>query len=242
MMYTNSPSVFNMVKLSSGMSALSYAPGTSKMATFIPSFASMIRLVNRAAKDMVREYTSSLCMYYLCGLTSAQFLPFNFPHFSFISLLLTGLPFFDFVVLWGSSAPIMFISYSSVYSLYMYIISLLTCLFIPFLAVICVNVVSTAIFCISWMNSFSFSSILMNWFPYFFPPNFISRISKYFPTFDLLCLILLLSRHLVYTSLDFTVSLSVYTGAFWSLVSVWFFSFSGCSLSSFFCLWYHTWQ
>ena len=90
-------------------------------------------LVSRASKYMVGKDTYSLGVYHICGLTSLQFLPFNFPHFSFISLLLTGLPFFDFVVLWGSSAPIMFISYSWVYSLYMDIISLLTCPFYPFL-------------------------------------------------------------------------------------------------------------
>ena len=83
MMSTNSPSIFNMMNLSSGMSELRYAPGTSKMATYISVCASMIRLVNRASKDMACEDASYLGMQYLYVLPSANVFPFSFPHFFF---------------------------------------------------------------------------------------------------------------------------------------------------------------
>ena len=61
-MSTDSPSVFNMIIFSFGISVLSYAPGTSKMATYLPLFASMITLVNRYYKDMVGWDNYSLGM------------------------------------------------------------------------------------------------------------------------------------------------------------------------------------
>ena len=53
MMSKNLPSILNIVNLSSGISVLRYAPGTSKIAAYIPLCASIISLVNRASRDMV---------------------------------------------------------------------------------------------------------------------------------------------------------------------------------------------
>ena len=89
---------------------------------------------------------------------SAHVLPISFPRlFYFIrfiarsDILLCG-----FVVLSGSRAPVTSMTSIYVYSMYMADIALLMCLFIPLLAVIFVNVVSTAILCISCMNYFLF--------------------------------------------------------------------------------------
>ena len=61
-MSTNSPSIFNRINLSSGMSALRYAPGTSKFATYLPSCESMMRLMNKDYRRMVGKDESSLVM------------------------------------------------------------------------------------------------------------------------------------------------------------------------------------
>ena len=61
-MYTNSPSNFHMIFFSSGMSILGYDPGTSKMATYLPSCASIMRRVNSYSKYMVGNYSSYLGM------------------------------------------------------------------------------------------------------------------------------------------------------------------------------------
>ena len=53
---------FNMMILSSIISVLKYYPGTSKVATSIPSCVSMIRLVNSDSKYMVSEDASSIYM------------------------------------------------------------------------------------------------------------------------------------------------------------------------------------
>ena len=62
MMSTNSPPIFNRINLSSGISALSYSPGTSKIATPLPSCPSMMRLVNKAYREMVGEDASYLVL------------------------------------------------------------------------------------------------------------------------------------------------------------------------------------
>ena len=50
---------FNMINSTPGMSSLRYAPGISKMATFLPLCASIVRLENY----IVGDYASSLGMY-----------------------------------------------------------------------------------------------------------------------------------------------------------------------------------
>ena len=62
MMSTNSPAIFIKMKLYSGVLALRYAPGTSKVVTYIPLCASIMRLVNRDCSYMVCEDTSFLVM------------------------------------------------------------------------------------------------------------------------------------------------------------------------------------
>ena len=49
MMPTNSPSIFNRIHLSSRMLVLRYAPGKSKISTFIPSRASMMSLIKKSS-------------------------------------------------------------------------------------------------------------------------------------------------------------------------------------------------
>ena len=61
-MSTNSHSIFNWTNLSSGMSALMYSPGTSKISTNIPSCALMMRMVNKASREIVGKDASSLVM------------------------------------------------------------------------------------------------------------------------------------------------------------------------------------
>ena len=58
MMATNSPSIFNRTNLSSGVSALRYDPGTSKIARSLPSYSSMMRLVVKFSREMVGKDTS----------------------------------------------------------------------------------------------------------------------------------------------------------------------------------------
>ena len=120
-------------------------------------------------------------------------------------LLLAVLPFFYFMRLLGYSAPITFMLYSWVYYMYISDISLLMCLCIPLLYVICVNVSSTAIFLHITHKLLFFPSGLVNWLPYFFPQNFISRLSTPFLEFSLLDFELVFSHYLVSTSLALAV-------------------------------------
>ena len=113
-------------------------------------------------------------------------------------------------------------------------IALLMCLFIPFLGVICMNFASIDILFILCINNVSFYSTLMNWVPYFFPKNFILSRPTLFPAFPPLGLVVVFSCSLVSISLDSDVSVSLSTGAYLSLVSIWNFSSSSYSMSSFF--------
>ena len=56
----NSPSFLNMMNSPFGMSALRYAPGTSKMATPLPSCESITRLMNIPSKDIIGDDSYSL--------------------------------------------------------------------------------------------------------------------------------------------------------------------------------------
>ena len=56
------PSILNMTNFSFGMPALSYAPGTLKMATSLPLCAPVMRISNRDYKYMVGDDASSLGM------------------------------------------------------------------------------------------------------------------------------------------------------------------------------------
>ena len=62
MMSINFYSIFNKKKLSSGMSAFIYTPGTSKITTYLPSYASMMMLANKYSREVVGEDASSLVM------------------------------------------------------------------------------------------------------------------------------------------------------------------------------------
>ena len=86
---------------------------------------------------------------------------------TFISL---NAPLFcDLARMLGSIAPITFIYYSCVHYLYTYATALSPCLLMPFLAVICVNVTPTSSLCMSRINYFSFSQVLVaNWVSYVF--------------------------------------------------------------------------
>ena len=53
MMSTNLPSIFIKMNLSSGMSSFRYALGTSKIDVSLPLYESIIRIVNRASREMV---------------------------------------------------------------------------------------------------------------------------------------------------------------------------------------------
>ena len=135
----------------------------------------------------------SYCLNYLgihFFINAQHFIVVNIPsYFKIIALILCCSLciwlFCDFVRLYGSSAPITFIYYSWVYSLYMSDTNSSPCLFIPFLAVICVNITPTAILWISCMNYFLFVLVLVNWVSYFFPPHFILRCLTPFPEFPL---------------------------------------------------------
>ena len=131
-------------------------------------------------------------------------------------------PFLWLLILSSSSPPNSFTPSSCMYYLYMAAIDLYLCIFISLLAFICVDVGSTSIFYISCMNSFYFSSVLINWVPYFFPPNFILRRSTPFPVFYLLGIVLVLSCSLVSISLVSTLYSSLSTSKSWSLVSFWY--------------------
>ena len=90
--------------------------------------------------------------------------------------------------------------------------------------------------------TFFSSSFLMNWVPYWSPTNFIPRRSTTFPEFSLICIVLVFSCYLVYTSLAYEVSSSLYNGASWSFVSIWYFPI--CLVVPClhcFYLWHHPW-
>ena len=163
MMSKNSPPIFNRMDLSYGMSALRYAPGKSKISTSLPLFASMMRLVNKASRKIVSEDTSYFVMWHLWGRLSAQFLLFSFPlRFSFIKCMALSDTFFcDIVRLSGFSAPITFMSYSFLYSLYMATTALSPCFLVPFLVVILVNVIPTASLCMSYILKKIFFPVLV---------------------------------------------------------------------------------
>ena len=71
------------------------------------------------------------------------------------------------------------------------------------------------------MHKFLFSySVPMHWVPFLFPENFIPRCSTYFSRFSLLCLVLVFSWYFVSTLPASGFSSSLYTGAYWSHVSI----------------------
>ena len=78
MMSTNSPSFFNRINLSSGVSVLSYATGTSKMDTTLTLCVLMTSLVNKASREMFDEDESSLVIYHIRGFPFVHALPFIF--------------------------------------------------------------------------------------------------------------------------------------------------------------------
>ena len=95
----------NIMKISSGIPALRYATGTLKMAKYLTSCDSMIRLVNMESKYMDEEDASSLGMYHLFGLPSTHTLPFSFPQFFPLSgFLIPVIPYF--VTLWYCQGPV----------------------------------------------------------------------------------------------------------------------------------------
>ena len=100
MISTNFPSIFNRINLSSGMSALRYAPGKSKFSTSLPSCASMMILANKYSRGMVSEDVSSLVMYYIWGCPSAHVLPFSYT-LRFILLCLFPSILLYTMILWG---------------------------------------------------------------------------------------------------------------------------------------------
>ena len=65
MISTNSPSNFSNMNLCSGQSACRYAPGTSKVASFRPSCASMINDAIKVSNAIVGEVRSSDGIYFL---------------------------------------------------------------------------------------------------------------------------------------------------------------------------------
>ena len=62
MMFTNSCSIFNRINLSSGMSEMMYATGTSKIPTSLPSCAPMTRLLKKSSREMVGKDAYYLVM------------------------------------------------------------------------------------------------------------------------------------------------------------------------------------
>ena len=164
-MSKNSPSIFSKMNLSYDVSAFRYAQGTSEIATYIPSFTSIMRLVNRYSREMVSGDASSLVMKHLWGRSSAHVVPFILPpRFSFIRFMGRIAPFFyDLVMLSGSSALIACMYYNCVYSLYMASTALSPCFLIPFLGVICVNVIFVASLCMLCINSFLFFPVIVHW-------------------------------------------------------------------------------
>ena len=92
---TNSPLILNRIRLPSsfGIFACRYAPGTSKLATSLPSYASMISEVMRPSRDTVGKAILSFSLRYKCCLLPfAQvvllFLPFFFPLLDSLHLVL----------------------------------------------------------------------------------------------------------------------------------------------------------
>ena len=123
------------------------------------------------------------------------------------------LHFYNIVRLPWSSALITFMYYNCLYSLYMAATTFYPCLLILFLAVISVNITSTASVCMACMNGFFFFSVLMNWVSYFFPPNFVSRQTTHLPEFYLIGIVFVFLRSLVSISLASVCLSSLSTGA-----------------------------
>ena len=87
--------------------------------------------------------------------------------------------------------PVVYIPYTCLPPIYLHV-------FKPFLAVIWVNVTSTASLCMSCKKYFFLSPVLVvNWVSYVFPPNYISRRSTHFPALAPLGLVFVFSQSLV---------------------------------------------
>ena len=125
--------------------------------------------------------------------------PFYFPAtFLFYFIYCPSDPFlYDIVRMLGSNSLIILISHNFLYYLYMAATSLCPLFLIPLLAVICLNVTSTSILCMSCIKYFLFLLVLVNWLLYFFPPNFIWRCLTTLPAFCLLGFVFVFSRYLV---------------------------------------------
>ena len=138
-----------MVKQGNYLVILIYAPGTSKISTYLPSCELIMRLLNKYSREMLGDDAPSLAMDHLWVRPCAHVLPFSFTlHFSFIRFIVRSAPFFyDLVRLSGSSALITFMSSICVYSLYMATISIPPLFLISLLAIICVDVTPTASLC-----------------------------------------------------------------------------------------------
>ena len=119
----------------------------------------MMSMVNKSSREVISEDVYSLVMYNHRGLPSTHVLPFSFPLlFYFVGFISCSATFFcDIVRLLGSSAPITFMSSSFFYSLYMAATSLSTLFLMPFLSLICVDVISTASLCMTCIKYFSSS-------------------------------------------------------------------------------------
>ena len=90
MISMNSSSNLSLTYFSSGVSVFKHAPGTLKILTSRPSYASTTKVVISDSKDIVGDKASSLGIYPLCLLPSAHVLPLILPY-SFSLVMFTAL-------------------------------------------------------------------------------------------------------------------------------------------------------
>ena len=109
--------IFYRINVSSGFVSVEVWPRDIKKSTSLPSCALMMRMSNKASREMVNEGSSSLVMQHLWVCPSVYVLSFNFMiRFSFISFICLNDTFFcDLLRLLGSSAPTTLMYSSCVY-------------------------------------------------------------------------------------------------------------------------------
>ena len=156
---------------SPGISVLSYDPGTSKW----PHLSFCVHQLWVWKIGIITIWLVTMRHLRVCNIFLVYHPRTSFHlilHiFSFIKFIARSAPSFCyFSRLYGFSAPITFISSSCVKYLYISIIDRQPCIFINFLAVICVDVVPTAIWCMSCMSYWYFLfTVMVNSVPYLFP-------------------------------------------------------------------------
>ena len=128
------------------------------------------------------KWSARICLIWLCRISGVVHLrTYSLLVFCSVFFFQVYGPHFYFLLWYCEAVRVHCPHYFHVLQLCIFLIhvchsSLSPCFFMPFLAVIWVNVISPSSFCMSCIQYFFFSPVLVvNWVSYIFPPNFIPR-------------------------------------------------------------------